>query len=98
MTDAEKVTILLTALDAADRKLELILGEPPPRVDEHAATVAMGVRRILQNALKRIEKGTPYPHTDPAGIRHAKTAPAPKPQAVRFAAWQKTTLTKELKP
>ena len=43
---------LRTALEQSDRKLELILAEPPPRRDEWAATVCLGVRRVIRAGLK----------------------------------------------
>ena len=58
MTDEEKILILRNALETADRKLELILGEPPPHVSEWHYTVALGVRRIIQRGLAKVDKGT----------------------------------------
>ena len=55
LTDEDKLLILATALEAADRKLELILAEPPPRQDEWSATVALGVRRIIRRALTKYD-------------------------------------------
>jgi len=96
MTDAEIILILQTALESADRKLELILGEPPPRRDEYAATVALGVRRVIQNGLNRAfgKKPMPVHAIDDGG---AKRFPKERPalQRATFKAWQLDNIIKK---
>lgn len=74
MTDEDKILMLRTGLESADRKLELILGEPPPKSDEWSYTVALGVRRIIQRTLKK----TGFAE-DPAAGTDQTTAPGCTP-------------------
>ena len=53
MTDAEKVEVLRSAIERADRKLEWILGDT--RHSEWMLTTAKHVRNILRAAMKRTE-------------------------------------------
>ena len=59
MTDADKVNILRSAIERADKVLNWILAEPGH--PEWMLTVAKRVRRILQGAIKKTNKKDTQP-------------------------------------
>lgn len=59
MTDADKVNILRSAIERADKVLNWILAEPGH--PEWMLTVAKRVRRILQSAVKKTTKKDTQP-------------------------------------
>ena len=56
MTDAEKVRILRSAIERADKALDWILEQPGH--SEWMMTTASRVRRSLRAAIKKIDKGS----------------------------------------